>query len=267
MLSNLHTHSTFCDGKNTPEEVVLSAIEKGFCSIGFSGHGYTAFDHTYCMKDTKGYMSEINALKEKYKKDIQIYLGVEEDAFYPEPRDEFDYVIGSSHYFLIDGKYYPIDSNPDCFNKCMEMFGSDVKTLSESYYSRFCEYILKHKPDIIGHFDLVTKFDELDDGGCFLNNPEYLQIAEKYLKIAMQSGAIFEVNTGAISRGYRTSPYPQENLLHILKKADTGLTITADSHAKDTICFGFDDAKAMLKEIGFQYVYVLYDGEFKKDYL
>ena len=90
MLSNLHTHTTFCDGKNTPEEVVLSAIEKGFCSIGFSGHGYTAFDHTYCMKDTGGYMAEVNSLKEKYKKDIQIYLGVEEDAFYPEPRDELD---------------------------------------------------------------------------------------------------------------------------------------------------------------------------------
>ena len=28
MLSNFHTHCTFCDGKNTPEEVVLSALEK-----------------------------------------------------------------------------------------------------------------------------------------------------------------------------------------------------------------------------------------------
>ena len=37
---NLHTHSTFDDGKNTIEETVLSAIEKGFDSIGFSGHAY-----------------------------------------------------------------------------------------------------------------------------------------------------------------------------------------------------------------------------------
>jgi len=27
---NFHTHSTFCDGKNTPEENVISAIKKGF---------------------------------------------------------------------------------------------------------------------------------------------------------------------------------------------------------------------------------------------
>ena len=26
---DLHMHTTFCDGKNTPEEMVLSAIDKG----------------------------------------------------------------------------------------------------------------------------------------------------------------------------------------------------------------------------------------------
>ena len=44
MLSNLHTHSTFCDGRNTPEQVVTAAIEQGFDSVGFSSHGYTSFD-------------------------------------------------------------------------------------------------------------------------------------------------------------------------------------------------------------------------------
>lgn len=37
---NLHTHSTFCDGKDTPEEMVLTVMEKGFSSVGFSGHAY-----------------------------------------------------------------------------------------------------------------------------------------------------------------------------------------------------------------------------------
>ena len=54
MLSNLHTHSTFCDGVNTPEEIVKSAVERGFSSVGFSGHGYTDFDLCYCMKNPAG---------------------------------------------------------------------------------------------------------------------------------------------------------------------------------------------------------------------
>ena len=29
MIQNLHTHTTFCDGKNTPEEMVQAAISLG----------------------------------------------------------------------------------------------------------------------------------------------------------------------------------------------------------------------------------------------
>ena len=36
MRADLHVHTTFCDGKNTPEEVVLTAIEMGLCKLGFS---------------------------------------------------------------------------------------------------------------------------------------------------------------------------------------------------------------------------------------
>ena len=47
--ADLHTHTSFCDGKNSPEEMVRSAVEKGFDVLGFSGHSYTPFDETYCM--------------------------------------------------------------------------------------------------------------------------------------------------------------------------------------------------------------------------
>ena len=35
---NFHTHTQFCDGKSTAEEMLLSAIDKGFSALGFSGH-------------------------------------------------------------------------------------------------------------------------------------------------------------------------------------------------------------------------------------
>ena len=73
MITNLHTHTTFSDGKNTPEEIVLTALEQGFCSIGFSDHAYTSYDISYCMNDEKGYIKEVRRLQEKYKKEIEIY--------------------------------------------------------------------------------------------------------------------------------------------------------------------------------------------------
>ncbi len=266
MLCNLHTHSIFCDGNNTPEEIVISAIEQGFDSIGFSGHGYTPFDLRYCMKDTEGYKREVNALKEKYKDKIQIYLGVEEDAFNPLNRDEFDYIIGSSHYFNIDGNFYPIDSNYDCFKECLKAFDYDIKKLTHQYYTAFCDYILKRKPDIIGHFDLITKFDEIDVQR-FLNNEDYLSLADFYVKEALKADVIFEVNTGAISRNLRTTPYPHERLLHIIKNNGGKVMLGADSHQVETLCFGFEEARKMLSDIGFEHIYTLYNNEFKKEYL
>lgn len=266
MKTNFHMHTTYCDGKNTPEEMVLSAIKNGFDSIGFSEHAYTDFAPEYCMNDTKGYIREVKALREKYKNDIRIYLGVEEEAFCLADREKFDYIIGSCHYVFNNGKYYPVDSTRQEQEECILSFGGDAYRFAEAYYEAFCEYILRRKPDIIGHFDLITKFDETKTS-YFLNNAEYIKLAEKYVEKANGAGCIFEVNTGAISRGYRKTPYPQEELLRVLLRNDARIIVSSDSHSADTLDFAFDETKKYLCDIGFRYVYFLCDDGFCRDCL
>ena len=48
-FSNFHTHTCLCDGKDTPEELVLRALELGCPALGFSGHSYAPYDEGYCM--------------------------------------------------------------------------------------------------------------------------------------------------------------------------------------------------------------------------
>ena len=264
MLSNIHTQTTFCDGKNTPEEIVLYAINNGFSSIGFSGHGYTPFDLRYCMQNTEGYIEEITKLKSKYKDKIQIYCGIEEDAFSPVDRKNFDYIIGSSHYFCVKNKYYPIDSDYNYFKKCLEIFDYNITELAHTYYQTFCDYIKKRKPDVVGHFDVITKFDKIDVER-FLCNKSYLKISEKYISDAVKNDVIFEVNTGAISRGFRKTPYPYTNLLHILKKHGGKLLLASDSHSIETLDYYFKETKEILRDIGFDYVYILHDNSFIKN--
>ena len=261
MLGNLHTHSIFCDGNNTPEEIVLSAIDKGFSYIGFSGHGYTPYDLRYCMKDTEGYISEILRLKEKYRDRIQIYLGIEEDAFSLVDRGRFDYIIGSSHYYIKNGVYLPIDSSYDHFKQCLVAFDYNVIEMAEEYYSAFCAYIKQRRPDIIGHFDLITKFDELDSP-LFKDNREYEKIVEGYIREAIKADCIFEVNTGAITRGVRSTVYPAENLLYILKKENAKIILGADSHSVETIDGCFAETRKYLYDLGFRHIYALFNGEF-----
>lgn len=260
---NLHTHSKFCDGKDTPEEIVLYALKNNFSSLGFSSHMLTPFDTSYCLYDIDGYISDIIRLKNKYKSDIQIYLGIEEDALAPTKRDEFEYIIGSSHYIEFNRKYYPIDMNYDILCELVKIAGGPI-ALAEKYYSSFCDYIKWRKPDIIGHFDLLTKFEE-KQANMFFSNDEYIKLSKKYLSEAIRSESIFEVNTGAISRGYRLTPYPHESLLYELKCADSKVIITSDCHDKNDLSFYFTETKQILKEIGFQYIYLMFNNQFIKE--
>lgn len=74
-LKNFHTHTTYCDGKNTTEEMILAAINQGFTALGFSGHSHTSIDPSYCMTtdETRRYIDELKALREKYADKIRIY--------------------------------------------------------------------------------------------------------------------------------------------------------------------------------------------------
>ena len=130
----------------------------------------------------------------------------------------------------------------------------DEKLGEETY--RFNERAM---PD--GSVSLMLEMKAMDEQVC-------INLAlEQYLRAAAASGCLFEVNTGAISRGYRTAPYPCENLLHILKKNGNGLVLASDSHNADTLDYGFEEARRYLKELGFSHVYVLGSGGFEKDVL
>jgi histidinol-phosphatase (PHP family) len=258
MLTNYHTHSTFCDGKSTVEEMVLAAIDKGFEVLGFSGHGHTDFDDRYCMQDTEGYIAEVTRVKEKYKDKIEILLGIEEDMRETANRDRFDYIIGSSHYSFLDGRYYDVDGSLESFERVVAAWGDPI-AYAEDYYKNFCEYILRRKPDIIGHFDLLTKFDERVGGGLGAI-PEYRDISLKYAKIAASADCVFEVNTGAIARGYRTSPYPAADILHALKREGAKIMLNSDCHHAENLTCHYAEALALIKDAGFSELYHIKGG-------
>ena len=81
LKANFHTHTTFCDGHSTAEEMVKTAIEKGFTSLGFSSHSMFPFSSSWHIpvKNFEAYCEEIHRLKTAYKNKINIYLGFEAD--------------------------------------------------------------------------------------------------------------------------------------------------------------------------------------------
>lgn len=241
-MRDLHTHSLYSDGKASPEEMVCAAIEKGLSEIGLSDHSYTFFDESYCIKKERipSYKAEIAALKKKYAGQISVLCGVEQDAYSTESTDGFDYVIGSAHYLKVNGEYRPLDEDPTAFEKvCQEGFGGDYYALAEAYFSLVAGFADRSDVSIVGHFDLIAKFNE---GGRLFNetDPRYLSAAKNAVDRLLAAGKIFEVNTGAIARGYRAVPYPAPTLFEYIRGMDGRLMLASDAHTPEKIAFAFD---------------------------
>ena len=240
--SNYHTHTTFCHGNDTPEQLVLKAIELGCPEIGLSSHSFTSFDDSYGMtrEGTEQYKACIRELKQKYADKIKIYLGVEQDFYSDDAPCGYDYVIGSVHYLYRDGEYLSIDSDKDMLiDQVNKYYGGDIYAYVEQYFDTVAQVCEKTKCDIIGHFDLITKFNE--DGSLFdVDSPRYRAAAYRALDALCATDAVFEINTGAIARGYTTKPYPADFILEELKARGRKLIFSSDCHDREQLLFGYD---------------------------
>lgn len=262
---NLHTHTTYADGKDTPEEIVLTAIEKGFDSVGFSEHTYMPFSsYPYQMRieDMPRFRDEIHRLKEKYRDKIDIFCGLEYEMYSDVPTDGFDYMIGSVHYLNVDGNIVGFDTDlPKTLAFVDTHFNGDAMAFAKLYFETVAKLPQKAKFDIIGHFDLLTKNNET---GKFLDTADKTYLSYGYEAIAALKGKIpfFEVNTGAISRGYRTSPYPQMQFLKAFERQGFGAVITSDCHDRNFLDCYYDASVLLLREAGFKTRFILTDNGF-----
>ena len=83
---NYHTHTKRCGhATGEDEDYVLEAIGQGFRTLGFSDHAMLPdFSEPYKRGDYslfQGYCDSIDALKKKYKDQIEILLGFEAESF------------------------------------------------------------------------------------------------------------------------------------------------------------------------------------------
>ena len=247
-LVDLHTHSTFCDGKNTPEEMVLAAIARGIDTLGIVVHSYMSFDEGYCVKrgGEGEFISEMERLKKKYEGKIKLLCGMERDVYSDSVVSGYDYVIGSAHYLKIGGEYYPVDAGEESLTRtCREHFGGDFIALAEAYYETLSMLPELFTPDIIGHLDLVTKYNE-GDRLFDTASERYQRAARSAVDALVPLGVPFEINTGAIARGYRITPYPSPQLIEYLKERGARLILSSDAHKAESLAGKFEEFSILL---------------------
>ena len=85
-------------------------------------------------------------------------------------------------------------------------------------------------------------------------SPRYLRRALEVMEHLVRSGTAFEVNTGAMARGYRTAPYPEKKLLRALREFGGEIILNSDSHHTSHLCHGFPEAVELVRAAGFTHV-------------
>jgi len=263
LKADMHMHSTRSDGNADIFEMGKAAFERGFRLIGFSDHAWVVHPdgtHGFGIKEEEldAYINDVYTLRDMYRGRMDVLCGFEaENTSGTEYIDAFqdsqlNYLIGSTHTIIKDGEGLDVDYSEEVFKEdTKKCYGGDYYAYVRDYYETVSQVTERIPCDIIGHLDLITKFNQ--DGKLFdESSPAYLKPALECLDRLMETDPLFEINTGAMSRGCRKEPYPSRRLLEELRKRNAKLTLNSDAH--DPLCIGywFEEALKLAWDCGFR---------------
>ncbi|VBB46020.1 Histidinol phosphate phosphatase HisJ family [uncultured Paludibacter sp.] len=261
--TNYHSHNVFCDGRSTMEDFVRFAIAKGLKKYGFSSHSPLPF-HTSWNMDLDNlpyYKAEFYRLKEKYKGQIELFIGLEIDYIHGVfgarnnplySTDDFDYLIGAVHYLdpLPNGGFFSVDGNFFDFERNLKtIYNGDVKEVAKRYFEIIRAMIETGGFNIVGHLDKISLNGGKCDGFDIRQN-WYFQTVADLLQLIKEKGYILEVNTKSyLEKGIT---YPDVQFFPLINELKIPIIVTSDCHYPDKITAGFEPVYTLLKESGFK---------------
>jgi len=271
MWVNFHMHSHYCDGKGTLPEYVAAARAQGMPAIGFSSHAPVPFECVWCMQANRleDYLTAVESLK-KLTPDIELYKGLEVD-FIPNiisPRDfaqRLDYTVGSVHFVdaFPDGRPWEIDGLHTLFLDGLHViFNSDIRAVIRRYYELTRQMVQTSPPDVVGHFDKI-KIQNIDNKFYSEDDEWYVDEIDRTIDAIAESGSIVEVNTRGLYQKKTTTPYPSPWILERLYSKRIPVTLSSDAHHMSDITNRFDEAAALLLDIGYKHLSILIKGKWQ----
>jgi len=245
-MKNYHTHTWRCKHAfGNEEDYVKCAIQAGYTELGFSDHTpwhyHTNFQPYMRMNENEldDYVQTLLMLKEKYKNQISIKIGLEVEYFkdyipwlkqvlqdYP-----IDYLILGNHYDETDeyGVYFGQPLNAKQFQKYVDSCIAGIKTGLFSY--------LAH-PDLANY-----PTDSL----------LYKQAMRKLCEAAKDYGVPLEFNLLGLETHRQ---YPNETFFKIAKEVGNQVIIGVDAHEQHALLHIelYEQAKIYLNQLGIEVI-------------
>lgn len=258
MLSNFHSHSSFCDGSNPPVDYVREAITQGFLSYGFSSH-IPLKDHVspWNMKINSfpTYINTIQNLKYQFAGQLNIFVGLETDYNLGlhsnlELKSIIDYTVGSIHYVdFLNNNPWEIDGLTSVFKTgLLEIFDNNIQNAVSRYFTLTREMLVNDKPDILGHMDKI-KMHNLNHPFFLESDTWYVNQINQTIECIIQTDTITEINTRGVYKKQAADFYPSTWIIKRLADAGGKFAISSDAHHPSEISKGFEDVKKLLLSI------------------
>lgn len=244
MKVDLHNHTSLCNhAVGEMHEYVEKAILAGTKYFGFSDHAPMDFDPKYRMSfdDISAYEQKVLALKEKYKKDIEIFLAYEVDYLqgHMDARifeADVDYLIGSVH-FIGEWGF----DNPEFIGRYEH---EDIDAIWQKYFDAIESMAKSGSFDIVGHFDLIKVFK-------FMPKKDINLIAKNALLAIKKADMVLELN-GAGFRKPIAESYPSMPLLREAFRLGIPITFGSDAHAPEQVGMFSKELVEIAKDIGYK---------------
>ncbi|QQK81144.1 histidinol-phosphatase HisJ [Salicibibacter cibi] len=258
-----HVHTPFCPhGSDASlEQYVETAITLGYRSISFCEHaplpeGFPdptpKKDSGMLRSDLEAYIKTIQDVRERYKKNITILIGLEIDfiegfetktkAFLDEYGPILDDAILSVHFIYTKEAYGLLDYSAETFRAIAKQAGG-IDPLVRRYYETVLRSISfdlgKYKPNRLGHVSLARKFRKK----FALPNDE--QWLEAILSAAKKEGLSLDVNGAGVVKPLCGEPYPPVAIIEKAERMGIPLVYGSDAHHPDGLGQGTEELPEM----------------------
>ncbi len=269
MFSDYHTHTLYSNhGQGHPRELAAFAVERGLLALGFSEHfplptGFTepsGGGANMHWDQIEQYVREVREAQDEWGHRIKILLGYEVDylpAVDAQMRQNLarwpaDYQVGSIHIvdrFRSDHENWLIDYDQESFAQGLEENGG-AEAVYTRYYALVREFAQTHDHRIVGHLDLIKKFNR---AGHFFeaDSPHYLSQVEATLDVLKATDKIIEINTAGLFKEIGEL-YPSDRVLQMLLHRRLPICLSSDAHKPEQVAREFSSTWQKLVRLGFE---------------
>jgi len=256
----------FCrHAKGELDAVVERAIEAGFTHYGLSEHcpryrsddlfpGEEDLGPTGLIDAFNAYAAHARALRERVGDRLQLLVGFETERLPPEDwvtrmralREQVapDYIVGSVH----DVQGHVIDFSAEKTRDIATQLGG-TEQLQGLYFDALSELVQALRPEIVGHIDLIRKFD----GPSASFSPRIMRRIDDTLEVVRQTGGVLDVNCATFRRGLGPV-YPLPEILARACQLGVGVTLGDDSHGAHDVGIGLEASMAAIAAAGYREV-------------